>query len=156
MCMLYIINNSYELYNRNKFSQCQRSFGFSKIGEKVIFPTDAAIGIGCRMDDETGVRRLFKIRKRSENNPMLALVDSIKMAQNYLLHIPKKVQDKLISHYWPGALTIILKCNTDRVPFLVRGGGDTLGVRFPNNPTLLELVSAVGTPILAPSANFSG
>lgn len=127
-----------------------------KNGGIVIFPTDTAIGIGCRMDDEKAVEKLFKIRKRPENKPMLALVNSIEMAKNYLLHIPKNVQDKLISAYWPGKLTIILKCNTGKVPFLVRGGGNTLGVRLPNNPTLLALISAVGAPIVAPSANFNG
>ena len=127
-----------------------------KKGGIVIFPTDTAIGIGCRIDDEKAIKKLFKIRKRSEDKPLLALVDSVEMAQSYLLPIPKKVQDELISHYWPGKLTIILKCNTDKIPFLVRGGGNNLGVRFPNDSTLLTLIRGVGRPIVAPSANFSG
>ncbi|MDO8657548.1 MAG: L-threonylcarbamoyladenylate synthase [Candidatus Levybacteria bacterium] len=127
-----------------------------KNGGIVIFPTDTAIGIGCRIDNENAVKRLFKIRKRPENKPILALVNSVEMAQNYLFPIPKDVQHKLIDNYWPGALTIVLKCSTDKVPFLVRGGGNTLGVRIPNNSTLLELISAVGVPIVAPSANFAG
>ena len=79
-----------------------------KKGGIVIFPTDTAIGIGCRIDNEESIKRLFKIRKRPENKPVLTLVDSVKMAQNYLLPIPQEVKDKLINHYWPGKLTIIL------------------------------------------------
>lgn len=127
-----------------------------KKGGIVIFPTDTAIGIGCRIDNQDSIRRLFKIRKRPGNKPMLALVDSVKMAQNYLLPIPQEIKDKLIKLYWPGKLTIILQSRIDKVPSLVRGGTSTLGVRFPNNKILLELINGIGVPIVAPSANFSG
>lgn len=127
-----------------------------KSGGIVIFPTDTAIGIGCRIDNEKAVKRLFKIRKRPKNKPMLALVGSIEMAQDYLLPIPQEVKDKLIKLYWPGKLTIILQSRIDKVSSLVRGGASNLGVRFPNNKILLELIKGVGVPIVAPSANFSG
>lgn len=124
-------------------------------GGIVIFPTDTAIGIGCRIDNKDSLRRLFRIRRRPENKPLLVLVDSVKMAQNYLLPIPKKVTDKLVKKYWPGPLTIILRCKVDKVPSLVRAG-NTLGVRFPDSPELLKLIKGVGVPIASPSANFTG
>ena len=124
-------------------------------GGIVIFPTDTAIGIGCRIDNKESIERLFDIRKRPKNKPFLALVDSVEMAQNYLLPIPKKVMDKLIKKYWPGPLTIILNCKAEKVPRLVRSG-NTLGVRFPDKPQLLELINGVGVPVVAPSANFAG
>ncbi|MDO8657644.1 MAG: Sua5/YciO/YrdC/YwlC family protein, partial [Candidatus Levybacteria bacterium] len=70
-----------------------------KNGGIVIFPTDTAIGIGCKIDDEKAVKRLFDIRRRPENKPMLALVDSVKMAEDYLLPIPQEVKNKLIKPY---------------------------------------------------------
>lgn len=127
-----------------------------KNGGIVIFPTDTAFGIGCRIDNEKAIKRLFKIRKRPKNKPMLVLVDSVKMAQDYLSTIPQEVKDKLIKSYWPGKLTIILKCNPDKVSFPVRDKRNTLGVRFPDNKILLELIEGVGVPIVGPSANFSG
>jgi L-threonylcarbamoyladenylate synthase len=127
-----------------------------KKGRIVIFPTDTAIGIGCRMDDDKAIKRLFEIRKRPQNKPLLILVDSVEMAEKYLLPIPEKVKNKLIKPFWPGKLTIVLKCNPDKVPIPVRSEKNTLGVRFPDNKTLLELIGRVGVPIVAPSANFSG
>ncbi|OGH24378.1 MAG: threonylcarbamoyl-AMP synthase [Candidatus Levybacteria bacterium RIFCSPLOWO2_01_FULL_39_24] len=125
-------------------------------GGIVIFPTDTAIGIGCRVDDKKAVERLFKIRKRPENKPMLILVNSIEMAQDYLLPISQEIKNKLIKRYWPGKLTIILQSKIDKVPNLVRGGTNTLGVRFPDSKNLLKLISGVGVPVVAPSANFAG
>ncbi len=137
-------------------NQVREAVKVLKNGGIVIFPTDTAIGIGCRIDNEQAVKRLFEIRRRPQNKAVLALVDSVEMAEKYLLPIPKKVKDELINSYWPGKLTIILKCNTEKVPSLVRGGGDSLGVRLPNNSTLLKLIKGVGVPIVAPSANLSG
>ena len=136
--------------------QVKKAIKVLRDGGIVIFPTDTAFGIGCRIDNKDAIERLFKIRRRKDNEPVLALVDSIEMAQNYLLPIPKKVKDELINVYWPGKITIILQSRKDKVPNLVTGGTGTLGVRFPNNPTILQLIKGVGVPIIAPSANFSG
>lgn len=136
--------------------QIKKAIEVLRNGGIVIFPTDTAIGIGCRIDNEKSIERLFKIRKRPEDKPVLALVDSVEMAEKYLLPIPEKVKDELIKRYWPGKLTIILQCRIGKVPSLVRGGADTLGVRFPDNKILLELIGGVDVPIVAPSANFSG
>lgn len=125
-----------------------------KKGGIVIFPTDTVFGIGCRIDDEKAVGRLFKIRKRPETQATPVLADSLEMAQKYLKPISQEVIDKLIKPYWPGALTIILCCNRVKVPSLVRGGGSTVGIRIPNHPISLSLVKRVGVPILGPSANF--
>ncbi|MDP3988348.1 MAG: L-threonylcarbamoyladenylate synthase, partial [Candidatus Levybacteria bacterium] len=127
-----------------------------KEGGIIIFPTDTAFAIGCRIDNEKAVERLFKIRKRPQNQAVPVLVDTVKMAQDFLVSIPKEVIDKLVEPYWPGALTIILPCKTDKVPYLVRGLGQTLGVRIPNHPIARKIIREVGVPILGPSANFHG
>lgn len=125
-------------------------------GGIVIFPTDTAFGIGCRIDKEDSIKRLFTLRKRAETKATPVLVDTVTMAQKYLQPISKDVINKLIEPYWPGALTIVLSCKTDMVPQLVRGGGDTLGVRIPNHATARTLIRELGIPILGTSANFAG
>lgn len=133
-----------------------KAIAILKDGGIVIFPTDTAFGIGCRIDGKRAVRRLFALRKRPETQAVPVLVDTVKMAQEYLEPIPQEVIDKLIEPYWPGALTIVLPCKKEKVPKLVRGGGTTLGVRIPNHPTARVLIRGVGKPILGPSANLHG
>lgn len=127
-----------------------------KKGGIVIYPTDTAFGIGCRMDDSIAVARLFKIRKRPVSQAAPVLVSSIDMAQKYLLSpLPDNVRH-LMDRYWPGALTVIYPCRQYLVPSLVRGNGKNLGCRMPNHETALSLIKGVGVPILGPSANFHG
>lgn len=125
-------------------------------GGIVIFPTDTAYGIGCRIDNGLAVKRLFELRKRPSSQAVPVLVSSIEMAKKYLQQVPIEVEERLMKKYWPGPLTIVLKSRNELVPSLVRGGGETLGVRMPNNKTTLEIIESIGVPLLGPSANFSG
>lgn len=134
----------------------EKAIKILKQGGIVIFPTDTAFGIGCRVDNEESVQRLFKIRKRPETQAMSILVDTITMAKKYVEEVPQGVIDKLIEPYWPGALTIILKSKIDIVPSLVRGGGETIGIRIPKSTIARKLIREVGVGVLGPSANFHG
>ena len=134
----------------------QEAIKVLKSGGIVIFPTDTAFGIGCRVDDEKAVKRLFRIRQRPKNQAMSVLVDTVTMAEKYVLPIPKEVIDKLVEPYWPGALTIVLPVRVENVPKLVCGGGNTLGVRIPNHHIARAIIYGTGVGILGPSANFHG
>ena len=125
-------------------------------GGIVIFPTDTAFGIGCRIDNEEAVKRLFSIRKRPAFMATPVLVNGLEMAQKYLKKIPEEVISNLIKPYWPGALTIVLQSRIDMVLELVRGHGTTIGVRMPNSQVIQDIIKNVGVPILGPSANFHG
>ncbi len=124
-------------------------------GGIVIYPTDTAFGIGCRMDDHIAVDRLFTIRKRPLTQATPVLVSSEDMALAYYLNPPEIVR-RLIKQYWPGALTIIAKCKKELVYSPIRGGRETIGLRMPNHETALAIIRGVGVPILGPSANFHG
>ncbi|OGF98895.1 threonylcarbamoyl-AMP synthase [Candidatus Gottesmanbacteria bacterium RIFCSPHIGHO2_02_FULL_39_14] len=125
-------------------------------GGIIIFPTDTAFGIGCRIDDNAAVRRLFRIRKRPLIQAVPVLVNSIKMAENYLLSpLPNNVR-RLMNDHWPGGLTIVYFCQTKKIPSLVIGGGNSLGVRWPFHHLISNIIEEVAVPVLGPSANFHG
>lgn len=151
--ILKIPEEKLQLKKMNK--NLAKSVRIIKSGGIVIFPTDTAFGIGCRIDDKKSIRKLFTLRKRSPEKAVPVLVSSIKMAEEYVEKIDPTVR-RLMKKYWPGGLTIILKCKKDKVPGLVRGGGTTIGLRIPGSSTTRKLIRDVGVPVLAPSANFSG
>lgn len=136
-------------------SDLDQAIEIIKQGGIVIFPTDTAFGIGCRIDNEESVKKLFKIRKRPEEKALPVLFDSKERINEYLLPFDQKAHE-LMRNYWPGALTVILPCDTSKVPSLVRGGGKTLGVRIPDHELALDLIKGVNIPIAGPSANFAG
>ncbi|MEK9178371.1 MAG: L-threonylcarbamoyladenylate synthase [Patescibacteria group bacterium] len=124
-------------------------------GGIVIFPTDTAFGIGCRIDRQEAIERLFDIRKRPKSQATPVLFDSIGQVSEYVSQIPPEALS-LMEKHWPGALTIVLPAKIFKVPYLVRGGGKNIGVRIPNHEDALALIRGVSVPILGPSANFHG
>jgi len=124
-------------------------------GGIIIFPTDTAMGIGCRIDDEKALKRLFEIRKRPQEKAMPMLASSKSQALQYLKH-PSKQTIQFMDTYWPGALTIVDTCDTTIIPSIIRAGGNTIGIRVPNHDALREIIEALGMPITGSSANFSG
>jgi len=124
-------------------------------GGIVIFPTDTAFGIGCRLDMHRSVDRLFKLRRRPASQAMPVLVDSITMALTYLDQ-PGHIVRHLMNMHWPGGLTIVAPCKTNLVYSPIRGNGATIGVRQPDHETTLAIIKGAGVPLLGSSANFHG
>lgn len=134
----------------------QKTIEILSNGGVVIFPTDTVFGLGCRIDNEEAIKRIFKIKKREENMPLPVLVDSLKMAEKYLQPLEFNVKQNLIKKYWPGGLTIVAECKKKKVLKIVRSGQDSLAVRMPNDFNLLKIINKVGVPIIGTSANFHG
>lgn len=126
-----------------------------KNGGIVIFPTDTAFGIGCRIDDKRAVDRLFALRNRPRTQPMPVLVASFAMALPYLA-TPSDVVRHLTKLYWPGALTIVTTCKENIIYSPIRGGTATIGIRMPDHAEILTVIAQIGVPILGSSANFHG
>jgi L-threonylcarbamoyladenylate synthase len=125
-------------------------------GGIVIYPTDTAFGIGCRMDNEQAVEKLFSIRNRPSRQAVPVLFSSTDMVKEYVTAIPEQVMDTMILRYWPGALTVILPARLKKVPKLVRGGGITIGTRIPAHAVPLALIHGMNVPLIGTSANFHG
>lgn len=125
-------------------------------GGVIVYPTDTAFGIGCRIDDERAINRLFSIRRRPIDLPVPVLIDSTRMAEEYLLSPLPENMRHLMERYWPGALTIVYYCQLKKVFPLVRANSKTLGIRNPNHKIALSLIKGTGVPLLGPSANFHG
>lgn len=136
--------------------EIQKAIQVAREGGIIVFPTDTAFGIGCRIDREDAVERLFKLRHRPLTKAVPVLFDSLEMVKAYTRNLNQDCIDTLIKPHWPGALTIILSANLEKVPSLIRGGESTIGVRIPNHKDALALIQGVGVPFVGTSANFAG
>jgi L-threonylcarbamoyladenylate synthase len=124
-------------------------------GGIVIYPTDTAFGIGCRMDNKKSVDRLFELRRRPRSQATPLLVSDEQMALAYF-DSPSEIVRRFMRDYWPGALTIVAPGKKEYIYSPLRGDGDLVGLRSPRHDTALAIIRAVGVPILGPSANFHG
>ncbi|MEI8377839.1 MAG: L-threonylcarbamoyladenylate synthase [bacterium] len=124
-----------------------------KNGAVIAFPTDTVWGIGCLPDNKTTCQKIYSIKKRDGKKPLILLGENMDDFSPYIKDFPP-IAKKLADKYWPGALTIIVK----KSPLLsddISSGMDSIGLRIPNHPVLLELLQHTG-PLATTSANLSG
>jgi len=124
------------------------------LGGVMAFPTDTFYGLGATAFNRTAVSRIFKIKRRPKNKPLLTLVASAYQANCMALEIIPTAAI-LIEKLWPGPLTILFSARPHLPPQLTANTGK-VGVRQPGNEMVRKLLAGIGFPITATSANISG
>jgi len=125
-----------------------------KLKMPIAFPTETVYGLGAPYDDEETIFNVFVLKGRPLNNPLIVHVSSIEMIHPLVESIHADAV-LLMETFFPGPLTLIMK-KSENVSALVTANQDTVGIRMPNHKVALELISRIGKPLVAPSANISG
>ena len=123
-------------------------------GELVAFPTETVYGLGAIATNEKSVKGVYAAKGRPSDNPLIVTVSGEEMMRKYALEVPEKAE-KLIKHFWPGPLTILLFVKPGSLPDAVTGGLKTVAFRCPDDQLTHDLIAKLGYPIVGPSANTS-
>ena len=120
----------------------------------IAFVTDTVWGIGCRVDNEQAVSRIYDIKGRDRNKPLILMSNKIEYLKPYVRNLSNTAQS-LIDKYLPGALTIVAE-KSELTPEYITSGKNTVGIRIPNNKFFELLCETIDTHVLATtSANIS-
>ena len=125
-----------------------------RAGEVVALPTETVYGLAANALDEKAVAKIFQIKGRPANNPIIVHVAGVAMAKRCAKNWPA-LATGLAKAFWPGPLTFVLP-GAERIPEIVTAGGATVGVRWPSHPFIQAVIRECGFPLAAPSANLSG
>jgi L-threonylcarbamoyladenylate synthase len=125
-----------------------------RAGGLVAFPTETVYGLGAAAFDVQAVARVFEAKGRPHFDPLIVHIPTRDRVA-VVARSPSEVAQRLASRFWPGPLTLVVPKSVD-VPELVTSGLDTVGVRIPDHPLALEMLSSAGVPVAAPSANLFG
>ena len=123
-------------------------------GEVIAFPTETLYGLGADALNAAAVEKVFQLKGRDPANPIPVLIADRSMLSRLVLNV-SPLAERLIAHFWPGPLTIVLPARRDIARPLVSAAGN-IGVRISSQPIANELVQALGHPLTATSANPSG
>ncbi len=124
-------------------------------GELVAFATETVYGLGADATNDTAVARIFEVKERPRFNPLICHFPSSAAAAGKV-HFDERAR-RLAGEFWPGPLTLVLpRLHGCRISLLCSAGLDTVAVRVPAQDSARGLLSRLGRPIAAPSANRSG
>jgi L-threonylcarbamoyladenylate synthase len=122
-------------------------------GRVILYPTDTVWGLGCDATNSRAVERMFRIKRRKEQNSLIALIESTARLGSYLKEVPPMALDLIayaanpISIVYPGAKNLAKN---------VLGKDGSICFRVTNDPFCTALVKHFGKPIASTSANISG
>ncbi|MCB8880167.1 threonylcarbamoyl-AMP synthase [Acidisoma cellulosilytica] len=126
-----------------------------RAGKLVAFPTETVYGLGADATDAGAVAAIYTAKDRPGFNPLIAHYANTEAA--FADVIPTPLAETLAAAFWPGPLTLVLPRRPDcRVAEITGAGLATQAVRVPAHPLAHRLLTAVGKPVAAPSANRSG
>ncbi len=120
----------------------------------MAFPTETYYGLGVDPFKEEALKKVFFVKKRPVNMPILVLIDGQEMLHQLVDHIPDAYLP-LMDRYWPGPLTLLFPAR-DHLSGFLTGGTGTIGIRLSPHPLVARLLHAWKKPITATSANISG
>jgi L-threonylcarbamoyladenylate synthase len=123
-------------------------------GNVIVFPTETLYGLGADALNSEAVEQVFQLKGRDPVNPIPVLVSDREMLHTVVADIPEAAQE-LIRQFWPGPLTLILPARKN-IPKALCNPSGGVGVRISSQAIATRLVSALGRPLTATSANPSG
>ncbi len=125
-------------------------------GGVIVYPTDTVFGIGCDPTIEKSVLRLFAIKERPLEKSLPVLTSDWRIVLR-ISHITPQA-NILQNLFWPGKLTLILKlkANHGLSKYVFNNDNNTVGLRIPSNPCILNLINMTRSKLLVgTSANLS-
>jgi len=123
-------------------------------GGLVAIPTETVYGLGAAMNNEVAIHKIFTVKGRPQDHPLIVHIANIEQLET----VARDISDdaiKVARTCWPGPLTLLLR-RSELVPVSVTGGRETVAVRIPDNQFTRQLITNLGSPIAAPSANRFG
>ena len=135
-------------------SDIDRAVEVLRQGSLIGLPTETVYGLAADANRAEAVRKIFRVKGRPSDHPLIVHVDSLATARGWSAHWTESAE-LLASTYWPGPLTIIVKKAEQVIPE-VTGGLDTVALRVPGHEMTLELLRRFGGGVAAPSANKFG
>ena len=142
------------ILNGSKSSSIEAAVSALRDDELVAIPTETVYGLAARASSRTAVNKIFKVKGRPSNHPLILHIAKISDLEKWTKDLPN-VARTLVDHYWPGPLTIVVQRN-EKVCDEITGGRNTVAIRCPDHKIATELLNRLDDAIVAPSANRFG
>ena len=138
----------YQIHPENPQARLIRnSVDIIRDGGVVVYPTDSAYAIGCRIGDKSAVDRIRRIRQLDANHNFTLVCRDLSEIATYA-RVDNTVY-RLLRHCTPGPYTFILKATSEVPRRLMHPKRKTVGLRVPDNPIAAALLEDLGEPLMS-------
>lgn len=119
----------------------------------ILYPTDTIWGLGCDVENEKAIEKIYKIKKREKDKVFVVLMSDVKQLFRYLAN-PILELDEIVNQFTEP--TTIIYENAIMLPDILLGENNSVAVRLTKDPFCHSLIKRYRKPIVSSSANYSG
>jgi len=123
-------------------------------GGIMVYPTETFYGLGGLATSARAVRGIYELKRREEGKPLSVVISDLDMAESIASSLPGLFR-RMAAEFWPGPLTLVVKAKPIFPPRML-GPGQSIAMRIPNVPWMIDLIRRLKAPVTATSANLSG
>ncbi|MBC8213331.1 MAG: threonylcarbamoyl-AMP synthase [Candidatus Marinimicrobia bacterium] len=121
-------------------------------GDIIAYPTDTLYGIGVDATNTDVIHKVNHIKGRTQ--PLSIILENIEDIHKYAEM--SNTQQAEIKNLFPGPYTVLLKKKESDLSPLITLDSPLIGIRIPKHPFPIQLVKALGKPIITTSINRHG
>jgi len=129
----------------------EKSVSVLEQGGVILYPTDTIWGIGCDATNESSIKKIYKIKNRSKDKPLILLVNDINMLSKYVKKLPQELIKLIKKNNTP---TTIIYPNPKNLPNVLTVK-NSIAIRVTNDYFCGEIIKRFKKPIISTSANIS-
>jgi tRNA threonylcarbamoyl adenosine modification protein (Sua5/YciO/YrdC/YwlC family) len=142
------VSQFFQIHPENPQSRLVRqSVDIIREGGVVVYPTDSAYAIGCRIGDKHALERIRRIRSLEDNHHFTLVCRDLSEIATYA-RLDNRVY-RLLRHCTPGPYTFILRATSEVPRRLLHPKRKTVGVRVPDNVIAAALLADLGEPLMS-------
>lgn len=125
-----------------------------RAGGVMIYPTDSAYALGCRIGNKAALQKISRIRQFDANHNFTLVCRDLSEIAVYA-RVDNSAY-RLLKAYTPGAYTFILKATSELPRLLMHPKRKTIGIRIPDHPVVASLLGELNEPILSSTLIMPG
>jgi len=129
----------------------QQSLYHLSIGNTILYPTDTVWGIGCDALNPSAIDKVYSLKQRDSNKPLLCIVSDIEMLHQYV-EVKPEIECMLQEIKRP---TTIIYPKAKNLPSNLLARNGSIAIRLVRDPFCTPLIQQFGKPIVSTSANLS-
>lgn len=123
-------------------------------GGVIVYPTDSGYALGCMLGEKNAMERICRIRNLDSNHNFTLVCRDLSEISTYAF--VDNTAFRLIKNNTPGHYTFILKATKEVPRRLMSEKRKTIGLRVPSNPIALDLLAALGEPLMSTTLMLPG
>ena len=123
-------------------------------GAVIVYPTDSSYALGCCIGDKLALERIRQLRQLPSKHHMTLISRDLAEIATYA-SIDNSAF-RMMKSMTPGPFTFVLKAKRDVPKRLQHPKKRTIGIRIPDNPISLALLTALGEPMISISLVLPG